>query len=211
MIRKILYKIFWAIGRHTRIHSINRALVEMNYDNIINQKKYSDEKNLINFGFKVYSQSDEDGILEEIFNRIGVTKKKFIEFGVQDGTECNTTYLLKSGWSGLWVDMSMNEKKLKLDFKNFLNKNLNFKKEIITKKNVNEILKQFYSDKDEIDLLSIDIGINTYHILSEIKINRRDLKYQKYSSFRGDCEAYDNFNSFKDGFNIEKLIEDNKI
>ena len=47
--------------------------------------------------------------------------------------------------------------------------------------------------------------------INEIKINRKDLKYQKFSSFRGDCEAFDNFNSFKNGFNIEKLIEDNKI
>ena len=47
--------------------------------------------------------------------------------------------------------------------------------------------------------------------INEIKINRKDLKYQKFSSFRGECEAYDNFNSFKEGFDIEKLIENNKI
>jgi len=47
--------------------------------------------------------------------------------------------------------------------------------------------------------------------INEIKINRKDLKYQKFSSFRGECKAYDNFNSFKGGFDIEKLIEDNKI
>ena len=70
MIKKILYKILWFIGRHTRIHLINKALVEINYNNIIKSKKYSEPKNLINFGFKVYSQSDEDGILEEIFKRI---------------------------------------------------------------------------------------------------------------------------------------------
>ena len=32
--------------------------------------------------------------------------------------------------------------------------------------------------------------------INEIKINRKDLKYQKFSSFRGECKAYDNFNSF---------------
>ena len=47
--------------------------------------------------------------------------------------------------------------------------------------------------------------------INEIKINRKDLKYQKFSSFRGECKAYDNFNSFKEGFDIEKLIENNKI
>ena len=47
--------------------------------------------------------------------------------------------------------------------------------------------------------------------INEIKINRKDLKYQKFSSFRGECKAYGNFNSFKEGFDIEKLIENNKI
>ena len=134
MIKKILYKILWFIGRHTRIHLINKALVEINYNNIIKSKKYSEPKNLINFGFKVYSQSDEDGILEEIFKRIGISQKKFIELGVQDGKECNTTYLLKSGWSGLWVDMSTDENKLRLDFRNYIKENLNFKKRGLLKK-----------------------------------------------------------------------------
>ena len=82
MIKKFLIKILWFFGRHTRIHLINRALTELNYNNIINSNKYSDDKNLINFGFKVYSQADEDGILEEIFKRIGVSQRKFIEFGI---------------------------------------------------------------------------------------------------------------------------------
>ncbi len=33
---------------------------------------YKEHKSLIPFGFKVYSQNDEDGILQEIFKRIGV-------------------------------------------------------------------------------------------------------------------------------------------
>ena len=188
MIKKTLYKILWFIGRHTRIHLINKALVEINYNNIIKSKKYSEPKNLINFGFKVYSQSDEDGILEEIFKRIGISQKKFIELGVQDGKECNTTYLLKSGWSGLWVDMSTDENKLRLDFRNYIKENLNFKKERITKKNVNQIIYGFYSDNDEIDLLSIDLGINTYHILSEIKVNPRVIVTEYNAKLRDKIE-----------------------
>ena len=96
------------MSKSMRIHSINRMLVEINYHNLINSKKYKDERNLINYGFKVYSQADEDGIIEEILNRISSSSKTFIELGVQNGKECNTTYLLKSGWKGLWVDMSTN-------------------------------------------------------------------------------------------------------
>ena len=58
------------------------------------------------YGFKVYSQNDEDGIISEIFSRIGTTDKRFIEFGVENGLECNTHYLLLKGWSGLWLEGS---------------------------------------------------------------------------------------------------------
>tara|TARA_B100001540_G_C15674403_1_gene581685 strand:+ start:135 stop:986 length:852 start_codon:yes stop_codon:yes gene_type:complete len=197
MIKKFLIKILWFFGRHTRIHLINRALTELNYNNILNSKKYSDDKNLINFGFKVYSQADEDGIIEEIFNRIGVSNKKFIEFGVQDGTECNTTYLLKSGWSGIWVDMSTNENKLKLEFKNYLNEKLKFIKKKLTKNNVNEILNNNISNDEEIDLLSIDIGVNNYHILSEININPRVIVTEYNAKLRDKIEWIADYNEDK--------------
>ena len=56
------------------------------------------------YGYKVYSQNDEDGILQEIFRRIGTTNKYFVEFGVQDGLESNCHYLLFQGWRGLWLE-----------------------------------------------------------------------------------------------------------
>ena len=66
-----------------------------------------DKMNLRNFEKKVYSQNGEDGIIEEIFNRIGTTNKFFVEFGIENGTECNTRHLLEDkGWQGLWIDGS---------------------------------------------------------------------------------------------------------
>ena len=66
--------------------------------------RLSDSKSLEKYGFKVYSQNDEDGIIEEIFRRIGPTNKTFVEFGVQDGIESNGHYLLLKGWNGLWIE-----------------------------------------------------------------------------------------------------------
>ena len=66
--------------------------------------RYADPKRLIRYGFKVYSQNDEDGIIQEIFKRIGPTSRSFIEFGVQTGVECNTAKLLLEGWRGLWIE-----------------------------------------------------------------------------------------------------------
>ncbi len=55
-------------------------------------------------GFKVYSQADEDGIIEQIARRIGIESGHFIEIGCGDGRENSTHYLLLKGWRGIWVD-----------------------------------------------------------------------------------------------------------
>src|ERR1700753_1215796 len=64
----------------------------------------ADPKRLLRHGFKVYSQCDEDGIIQEIFRRIGIGDRRFVEFGVETGVECCTVKLLVEGWRGLWID-----------------------------------------------------------------------------------------------------------
>ena len=198
MIKRLIIKLLWTIGRHSRIHLINKSLLELNYYNLKKSQKYKDPKNLINYGFKVYSQSDEDGIINEIFKRIGIKKKFFIEFGLQDGKECNTAFLLKSGWSGSWVDMSTNVKQLNIDFKKFINKNLKFYKHKILKSNVNEIIQKCSNENKEIDLLSIDIGVNTYHVLNEIILNPRVIVTEYNAKLRDEVEWTADYSEKKD-------------
>jgi hypothetical protein len=69
-----------------------------------NKRRLDDPIYLDRFGYKVFSQNDEDGIIAEIFDRIGITNKKFVEFGVQDGLESNGHFLLHKGWQGIWID-----------------------------------------------------------------------------------------------------------
>ena len=51
------------------------------------------------YGYKVFSQNDEDGIIAEIFRRIECEHKVFVEFGVENGLESNCHLLLHKGWS----------------------------------------------------------------------------------------------------------------
>src|SRR6266404_3114197 len=55
------------------------------------------------FEHKIYSQNGEDGIIREIFKRIGTTSKTFFEFGAGAGNENNTIALLIDDWTGWWI------------------------------------------------------------------------------------------------------------
>jgi hypothetical protein len=71
---------------------------------LLAEPRYQDPKRLARYGAQVYSQHDEDGMIEEIFRRIGVTSRVFAECAVGDGLENNSTYLLMKGWSGFWFE-----------------------------------------------------------------------------------------------------------
>ena len=135
------------------------------------QKRLLSELYLEQYGFKVFSQNDEDGIIEEIFNRIGTTNKKFVEFGVENGLECNSHFLLHKGWSGLWIEGS--EVSYKKILKNFrpviLEKKLSIKNAFVSIDNINNLIYDA-GIQGEIDLLSIDIDGNDYYIFDIINV-----------------------------------------
>lgn len=136
----------------------------------LTEERMKNPKALENFGYKVYSQNDEDGILHEIFRRIGTTTKEFIEFGVQNGLESNGHLLLLDGWKGLWIEGSQKQcDEIKMRFRPvLLNGRLRVLNCFITKENIEELLaKNAFSM--EPDLLSIDIDGNDWHVWNAIK------------------------------------------
>ena len=134
--------------------------------------EYQKPGSLIPFGFKVYSQNDEDGILQEIFKRIGVSNKVFVEFGVGDGLENNTLYLLLQGWHGLWIEGNKsNHKKIARGLQPILKrKQLQLAHAFINRDNINKIIAN-HIHEPQIDLLSIDIDGNDYHIFDALHRN----------------------------------------
>ena len=141
--------------------------------NLLKEDRYKDEKRLEKFGYKVFSQNDEDGIINEIFNRIGTTNKFFVEFGVQNGLECNSHYLLMQGWSGVFIEVSEDYcDMIKNNFKSPISSGkLTVLNRFIDAENINNILSETKaSDIKEIDLLSIDIDGNDYHVFNAINV-----------------------------------------
>lgn len=158
------------------------------------QKKTQEHLNnpvfLEQYGFKVFSQNDEDGIIQEIFDRIGTTNKKFIEFGVQDGIECNSHYLLYKGWSGLWIEgyrpyfAQIQEKFSVVIDEGLLKVDCAF----ITKDNVNGLFVE-NGIQGEIDLLSIDVDGNDYYVWESIfAVNPRVVCIEYNGKYPPDCE-----------------------
>lgn len=127
--------------------------------------RYADPKRLLRYGFKVYSQSDEDGLIQEIFNRIGTTNRTFIEFGVETGVECNTVKLLVEGWNGLWIDGSEQHiATIRNTFESWVaSGHLKLRENIVTADNINALIDQANIGGD-IDLLSVDIDYNDYWV-----------------------------------------------
>lgn len=56
-------------------------------------------------GFRAFSQSNEDGLLDFVLRRVQPSNQYFIEIGVEDYTEANTRFLLGcGGWRGCIVE-----------------------------------------------------------------------------------------------------------
>jgi len=123
-------------------------------------EKNKKEFNINFFEWRIYSQWGEDGIIDFIFSEIGTTNKFFVEFGVQNGIECNTRYLLeKKGWTGLMMDQG-----------NVLKSYV--KKEFVNAENINELFAKYNVPKN-FDLLSIDIDFNDYWVWKAISDDYR--------------------------------------
>lgn len=63
-------------------------------------------KNLLSYRYNRYSQSGEDGIIEELCRRLGITTGWFVEFGAWDGKHLSNTYNLLShhAWQGVHIE-----------------------------------------------------------------------------------------------------------
>ncbi|MGF7082439.1 hypothetical protein [Mucilaginibacter sp. UYCu711] len=157
-------------------------------DNLFNNPKYTNSKRLNKAEYQVFSQNGEDGIIAEIFNRIGTTNKYFIEFGVENGLECNSANLLYKQWNGLWIEGSKNHyNDINSRFKDLVdNGQLQVKNQFITAENIESIFDSANAPTEP-DLLSIDIDNNDYYIWDSItKYNPRVVIVEYNSIFRPD-------------------------
>lgn len=154
-----------------KLSASNQMQAERQVAEIRADPRHANPLSLMRHGFKAFSQNDEDGIIQEIFARIGVSSRKFIEFGVGNGLENNTVYLLAQGWAGLWIEGSQTHvKQIQDNFAAALsNRQLAIANSFIDCNNINSTIESA-GFLGEIDLLVVDIDGNDYHVLDAISV-----------------------------------------
>lgn len=124
-------------------------------------------------GFKVFSQNDEDGIIEEILRRVGDIKslgRTFIEIGCGNGLENNTHYLLLKGFKGCWVDGdAKNLEFIRTGLGDLEFAQLRVEQSFIDLSNVGDLISAQvkFLDTTEPDFFSLDIDGNDLWVLRE--------------------------------------------
>jgi hypothetical protein len=130
--------------------------------------------------FKVFSQNGEDGVLVEIFNRIGVTNRYFVEFGIQNGAEGNAVLLADVfGWSGLFLEAD--EEMCERVRRKYAHRPVTIRRAMVRADNVDNLFRDA-GVPAEPDLLSIDIDGNDVYVWQAIESVRPRVVVIEYNS-----------------------------
>tara|TARA_B100000989_G_scaffold269431_1_gene224828 strand:- start:370 stop:1206 length:837 start_codon:yes stop_codon:yes gene_type:complete len=147
-------------------------------------QNYSKDNPLLKYEYQTFSQNGEDGIINEIFKRLSITKGEFIEIGTGGGSENNTRLLLELGWRGTWIDGNPNcLKSINNDFTHFISsKKLTAQLKIVDSDNINSILKENNSSPD-VDLLSLDLDLTTHLVWESLTYITPKVLVIEYNGF----------------------------
>src|SRR6266478_1409561 len=152
-----------------RIYSMNVANVMRLSDFELEQHpRYGDPRRLLRYGFQVSSQNAEDGMIHEIFHRIGTRSRIFVEVGVGDGRECNTAFLLSQGWTGFWIDANDAVRETLKDRHDLPDGCIKFLVSHVSRESIAKLFIEL-GVPTEFDLLSLDIDQNTYYAWEGLK------------------------------------------
>ena len=136
-------------------------------------------------GFKVFSQFDEDGIIQYLISNMPIVPKTFVEFGVEKYEESNTRFLLLNDhWQGMVLDARGEDIRYIQQDKIYWQYDLQAKCTWITRENI-DVLVQDAGFGEELGLLSIDIDGNDYWIWEAIQSVRPWIVIIEYNSLFG--------------------------
>jgi hypothetical protein len=159
---------------------------ELLLQQLLQRPRYAERRRLNSFEASVFSQSGQDGIIDEIMRRIGTTNQLCVEFGVGagGGFENNSTYLLAKGWTGCWIEadpVAGDRIRRQMDFL-IRTGRLRLRLSRVTVENIVELFEQLEVPR-EFDLLSIDIDSFDYWVWRSLSDYRPRVVVIEYNSF----------------------------
>jgi hypothetical protein len=135
--------------------------------------------------FKIFSQWGDDGIINFLVNYLDVKDKRFVEFGVENYTECNTKFLLISqNWRGLIMDGSSKNMTSLRASELYWKFDITAVDVFVTAENINSLLKD-NGFSGEIGILHIDIDGNDYWIWRSVTVANPIIVIVEYNSIFG--------------------------
>ena len=112
---------------------------------------------------KISSQNGEDGIIEELFARLRVDNPFFVEFGAEQGVECNTAQLARTfGWQGVMIEGG-DDSFAALQSNYAALPSVRCVHALVTRENIASVFAANDVPQD-LDLLSIDVDGNDYYL-----------------------------------------------
>ncbi len=182
LLKHLIKKYFWKIVFKNKIYGAavaqNKAFVSQ-----LNESP-SFSKNKLN----IFTVDDEDGILLNIITKTRTTKKTFIDIGSNDCINSNCANLaFHHGWQGVFIDGNKSVlERGKYIYKKYFGEAVNrfsFFQAIVTVKNVNDLLQ-----KNDVDLLSIDLDGNDYFIWDAIHSIRPKIVLVEVQAEKGNAD-----------------------
>jgi hypothetical protein len=157
-------------------------LARLNVD-LLGLERYRDSKRLNAFEHQVFSQNGEDGIIAEIFRRLGEETRYFVEIGAGDGLENNTVFLLQQGWRGIWIEADGKNAQDISDLQRdeLASGRLGLINTFVSAENIADVLQRARVPS-EFDLLSVDIDRNTYYVWKALKEFRPRVVVVEYNA-----------------------------
>ena len=175
-----LQEILVSLQRIENELSAHQTIRLLDFD-LLDHPRYGDPRRLLRYQSQVCSQNGEDGIIHEVFRRIGTATKIFAEVGVGDGRENNTAFLLSQGWTGFWIDGGSAFLQALENREDLPKDCLKYLVSLASKENIAALFEQLGVPR-EFDLLSLDVDQNTYHVWEGLRSFRPSVVVVEYNA-----------------------------
>jgi hypothetical protein len=157
----------------------NQGLIYFNSRNIDPELPFNSN------GFSVFSQFDEDGLINALIKGFDNISKNFIEFGVDDFKEANCRFLTESlSWKGAIFEGNK-QAFLRMSVKDYYwKKNLSVFNKFLDVNNIQNTLSKS-NFKENLGILSVDVDGNDWYLLKESLIFNPSIIIVEYNSLFG--------------------------